>query len=251
MTMNLQIVSDLHIDHHTTEIQNPLDYFTPSADILVLAGDIGSLYKYEQFSRFIKDTCALYTHVLYVSGNHEYYQMKGYEKKTLSELNNLIYSLDRDIPNFHFLNRKSVKIGDLCIIGCTLWSKINFELPKYIVRIYGMNSEVYNTFNQKDIAYINKMIQYSQENNLKLVVITHHCPTYSVKPVECRSERSALYYNELDHLLTKDNVDTWIFGHTHIQCDTIMPEGTRLVANQKGKPKENIEDYSKDFVVNV
>ena len=245
--MNIQVVSDLHIDHFNDDFQNILDYLNPSADILILAGDIGSLYKFEQFSQFIMDIAKLFVHILYITGNHEYYKIYGYDSETISELNNKLYTLENKIPNFHFLNRRSVKINDVCIIGCTLWSHIDFELPKYMVRIYGMNKDIYNNFNSKDINYITRMIKYCQINNLKLVVVTHHCPTYTVQRQP--SELSDLYYNNLDHLLTKEQVHTWIFGHTHTQCNELTAGGTILIANQKGKPKENITDYSKTFTI--
>ena len=36
---NFQIVSDLHIEYNTNEVPDPLTLITPSADILILAGD--------------------------------------------------------------------------------------------------------------------------------------------------------------------------------------------------------------------
>ena len=42
-----------------------------------------------------------------------------------------------------------------------------------------------------------------------------------------------------------------IFGHIHQNFDFITNNGTRLVGNQYGKPKDNIDDYSKEFVVKI
>ena|SRR3989304_9768528 len=247
--MKLQIISDLHIDFNTSDSKDPLDYVTPLADILIMAGDIGSLYKFDQLSQFIRDVSKLYKHILYVVGNHEYYKVKNIVPKTFFELTQLLYDLEKKIPNFHFLQRKSIQISNICIIGCTLWSRISFILPKHIVKIHGLNTEIYNSFNQKDVQYIKQMIGYCQQNDLKLIVITHHCPTTKLNP-DIDSPLSDLYYNDLDYLLTAKQVDTWIFGHTHIQVNTVSKEGTKLIANQKGKPKENIMDYRKDFVLN-
>ena len=51
---SIQISSDLHIECVNDDNIDPLQYITPSADILILAGDIGSLYKIKQLKNFIK-----------------------------------------------------------------------------------------------------------------------------------------------------------------------------------------------------
>ena len=78
----IQIVSDIHIEYKKEEL-NPLDFFTPSAPYLILAGDIGSFYKYDQLKDFLQKTCKLFDHVIYVLGNHEYYKT-SYDCKPLS-----------------------------------------------------------------------------------------------------------------------------------------------------------------------
>ena len=52
-------------------------------------------------------------------------------------------------------------------------------------------------------------------------------------------------------LLRKDKVRTWICGHIHQNFDYITNGGTRLVGNQYGKPRDNVDDYSKEFVVKI
>ena len=42
---SIQIASDLHIEFKNDDVPDPLNYITPTANILILAGDIGSLYK--------------------------------------------------------------------------------------------------------------------------------------------------------------------------------------------------------------
>ena len=51
--VKIQIASDLHIEYRSNIIPNPLDLITPSAEILILAGDIGSSYKYNQLNFLI------------------------------------------------------------------------------------------------------------------------------------------------------------------------------------------------------
>ena len=44
-------------------------------DILILAGDIGSLYKIKQLTNFFNTIQSYYKHILYVPGNNEYYRI--------------------------------------------------------------------------------------------------------------------------------------------------------------------------------
>ena len=65
--VELQIASDLHIEYKNDDIPDPLDYITPNADILILAGDIGSLYKINQLEGFLIKICQYFKYVIYVS----------------------------------------------------------------------------------------------------------------------------------------------------------------------------------------
>ena len=51
--------------------------------------------------------------------------------------------------------------------------------------------------------------------------------------------------------MNKNKIDTWICGHIHQNFDFVTKNGTRLVGNQYGKPKDNIDDYSKEFIVKI
>jgi hypothetical protein len=95
------------------------------------------------------------------------------------------------------------------------------------------------------------MINYCKNKGLKLVVVSHHCPTYKVLENKQSDKYSSLYGSHLDYLLKSDNIHTWIFGHNHKNYDFISENGTRLVSNQKGKPKDNITDFSKEKIITV
>ena len=78
-----QIASDLHIEYKNDEPCNPLKFITPSADILILAGDIGSFYKMNQLKTFLTELCCYFLLVIYVPGNNEYYNVNEYKKKSM------------------------------------------------------------------------------------------------------------------------------------------------------------------------
>jgi len=250
--VTFQIASDLHIEYKNDDVPEPLDFITPSSEILILAGDIGSFYKINQLEEFLKKLCLHFKLVLYVPGNHEYYTFNEYKPLHMSTLLSYIYEIENSIKNLYILNESSIIIDDICITGCTLWSKPDIRIPRYIVRIHGINNEIYERKHIKDVNYIKKMINYSKSNNLKLLVVTHYCPTYKVLDnFKKKDKLSSLYVTNLDELLTSEQVHTWICGHIHQNFDFTTEGGTRVVGNQKGKPKDKITDYSKTFTIQI
>ena len=250
---NFQIVSDLHIEYRTNEVPDPLTLITPSADILILAGDIGSFYQYNQLKTFLINLCPHFKVVIYVPGNHEYYTMKGYHSQKMKVLLQNFVQMEQSINNLYVLSRSSVQIDDVCIVGCTLWSDPDTVVPKFIVRVPDMNTRVYKQRYESDLGYIKKMIKYCQKKDKKLMVVTHHCPTYSVitSKKKLKDKYISLYASHLDHLLTSEKVHTWVAGHIHHNFDLITEGGTHLVGNQRGKPKDKITDYNKSMVITV
>ena len=247
--MKLQVVSDLHIEYNNLD-QDPLSFIDPSADILVIAGDLGSLYKYTQLKDFIEKTCMYFKNVFYIPGNWEYYTMLGYKPVSINNLMFKLHTLSKSIKNLQILDHSSVLLGNICIAGCTLWSDLKIELPKYIIKVYKIDSETYRNMYEKSVKYIENIIKYCKEKEYKLILVTHHCPTYDVLVTSTRLKKfHSLYASNLDHLLKKELVDTWICGHTHNNFDFITKGGTRVVSNQKGKDKDNVKDYKKDFTI--
>ena len=253
--VEIQIASDLHIEYKNDDIPNPLDYITPTADILILAGDIGSLYKIEQLEGFLLKLSAHFKYIIYVTGNQEYYMFQEYNPLGMHLLLDRLYKIEQDISNLYILNKSSIMIENVCITGCTLWSDLKINIPKFIVRINGITNEIYTQKFKTELNYIKKMVDHCDKNNYKMVVVTHYCPTYQVT-TNCkkRDKYISLYTSDLDYLLDTNKINTWICGHIHSNFDFIHNQkqnGTRIVGNQKGKPKDKITDYLKNFVIKI
>ena len=243
----IQIASDLHIEHSCV-IPEPSNYILPTADVLILAGDIGSLYKIEQLSKFLTKLSSQFQAILYIPGNHEFYMMADHQPLAYSTLEKRLETLGQNIPNLHILNGASVRINNICIVGCTLWSKPKCRVPPFIVRVHGMNTMSYAKRHADDLKYIKRMIKYCKKQKYELIVVTHHPPTYkAIIGAKKKKQFDSLYASDLDYLLTKDNTKLWISGHTHKNIDFTTAEGCRVVSNQKGKPKDRITDYNKSF----
>lgn len=251
--IKIQVVSDLHIEYKSYRLADVNSLITPVADVLVMAGDIGSLYKFDQLKNFITNASKLYKAVLYVPGNHEYYEIDNIPAIEYSELVNRLESLGKSIPNLYILNRHSVLIDNVCFAGCTLWSDPQSTDLRFIVKMKDMNSFQYKKRHIEDVEYLVNMAKYCQEKSYKLVAITHYPPSFQTLENSKlpRKKNVALYATNLDHLLVKEQIHTWICGHTHTNFDFVSKGGTRVVSNQKGKGKIMADNFSDHFIVTI
>ena len=250
--VSIQIASDLHIECIDNDDVDPLDFVIPEAPILILAGDIGSFYRQKQLKNFLTKLCRHFQIVLYIIGNHEYYYTPEHHHICFYNLKQRLFSIAKTLPNLHILHRDSVLINNVCIAGCTLWTKPDIKIPKFIVRIPDLTTEKYISNYVADLEFITNISEYCETKNYKLIVVTHHPPTYKILENSNKNKKYlSLYSNNLDQLLDKNKINTWICGHIHKNFDLITPLGTRLVSNQKGKNKDKITDFSKNFVIDL
>lgn len=246
--LSFQIASDLHLEKLETNTPDPLEFIQPSAPNIVLAGDIGSLYRFEQLTYFFKKLSAQFKRIIYVPGNHEWYKLQNFQSLPMNVLNMRLLSLEDDIDNLHVLNQTSMIIDDICICGATLWSRATCIIPHFIVRTPSIRYS-YNRIHDSHLKYICNMISYCLTLGLKLLVITHHVPTYDLIAERANSPYISLYASHLDRLLSSKYVHTWICGHIHKNFDYITEGGTRLVGNQKGKIADKVVGFQKDKVI--
>lgn len=252
MSRVFQVVSDLHIEYKNDETPDPLDFIEPKEDILIMAGDIGSVYKPIQLIKFLRKVCKLFKMVVYVPGNHEYYVMPDIPPKPFYILQERLRDICKGIPGLYLLDNDSLLIDNVYIAGTTLWSDPKIQLPRYLVRIHGMNTDKYKSLHNDSVEYIEQSISYCKKNGYKLLMISHYPPTYDVlKGTSKRVRLHSMYATDMEYLLSRDNVDTWVCGHVHKNFDFITTLGTRVLGNQKGKPKDKIDDFSKEFLFAV
>lgn len=249
--IGIQVASDLHIEYNEdSDSPDPLKYIDPSADILILAGDIGSLYRLQQLKFFLNELCKKFQIVLYVPGNHEWYALPGHEAIPLRQLEKRLATLGKSIENLYILDRSSVRIGNVCIAGATLWSNPKCKVPPFIVRVSELGTREYAKRHTEDLTYVSNIINHCRSNGYKLVVVTHHPPSMRVtQDAGKRKKFQSLYATDLEYLLDKNKVHTWICGHVHKNFDFVSEKGTRVLGNQKGKPKDRIRDYNREFVI--
>lgn len=244
--MKFRLVSDLHLDFSQYVIPElPDDKMT----VLLIAGDICEGRYLTTLTSFLDNHAHRFLSILFVLGNHDYYGVNFYlhgEKVAREIFDNY--------ANVGFLDNNTFRVNeDTVVIGSVLWT--DFENGNPIAMgnanrcmadymwIYADESgyapiritpvEIYNK-HLMDRAYLKAAI--SKEKNLgrKVVVLTHHAPTW--KSVGDGFEGDALnsaFVSDLSDLILDTKPDVWCHGHTHSARDYMVGD-TRVLCNPRG-----------------
>jgi DNA repair exonuclease SbcCD nuclease subunit len=253
--MHLQLVSDLHLEVHPHYCPQP----APGAQLLVLAGDIGSYqvgsllagndFGLERFSPKLGWPVP----VLYVPGNHEYDNLDFDEAHA-----RLRETCDR--LGITWLEREVVTMGRLRFVGTTLWADFDalatdrdraepgqprlhkkrekaFRAANYYLRKTGTTRAgepmLAPAWREQALVCEHWLRRALAEPfDGRTVVVTHFAPSLrSTDPRYGLTPGTAGFCNSLDELLPLAKL--WLHGHLHCQQD-YMAEGCRVVANTLG-----------------
>lgn len=273
MALNIQIVSDLHVEFWAHK--KKFNFIKPSAPILALLGDtccLGSDEDYLLYKRFLDEQIPHFDHILLISGNHEYYYNSTNIK--LVTKNNTMKACDKKLKEIcktnaklHYLNNSTMKLKNngkpYLIIGSVLWSWIPPEQRKAIQEkmndykyiyvkdnktkhIRNITSDEIVNLHVKNRRYIQKQINKAKKQNMKALVLTHHKPYLSknYNPESC----DVAYESDLTNLI-KSPVVTWCYGHTHVK-DNRKINGVNLISNPKGYPRQQTK-YNNSFTISI
>lgn len=246
--MNIQIMSDLHLEHNNNFIFKKAE----NADILILAGDISS-YTFQ--SDFVRE-CASQITTIMIMGNHE---PLGY---SITETVEAWKALN--IPNLYILDNETIEINGVHFIGSTLWSNLNADPIKQFA-IKNAVCDFKKIFNEQKTDFIS-ITDYQREfeksvcfieNELakdykKKVLITHHLPTLTSIPDRFTNSplNAAMASNLSNMLVYSDNLVLAIHGHTHDSMDYMLGDTVRIVCNPRGYHDEN-KDFNPLKTVNI
>lgn len=231
--MKVLIYSDLHIEF------KPFDPPDVEADLVVLAGDIsiqkrGVLWANETFT----------TPVVYCVGNHERY--KGHLDRTVEKMKSVAAA------HVHVMENESLILGNVRFLVATGWTDFgstgdwvaasktcaremnDFRMIRADSNYRRLVPHDLMAKNEATRAFLDR--ELSNQFNGKTFVITHHCPIPEVAGDEHDGHISAAYFNRWHALV--EQVDYWMFGHTHHSVDTVL-SGCRLLSNQRGYPGED------------
>ncbi len=265
--MNIQLLSDLHLESNPSFVPQPAS----GADVLVLAGDIGSYQTSSSLTklgiadfglgRFANWPCP----VVFVPGNHEY---DGQEFDAAhARLQEVCKRL-----GFTWLEREVAVMGGVRFVGCTLWTDFdaltstqamtgpvtvgqqlaardkafraaNFALKKNHALQSGepMLADAVRELGLQNQAWLRQALASSFSGTT--VVVTHFAPSLrSADPRYGVNPGTAGFCNALDDLLPKAQL--WLHGHLHCPIDYTVGN-CRVVANPLGYARKNEQLYFK------
>ena len=263
--MNIQLLSDLHLEAHPHFLPEP----APGADVLVLAGDVGSYQEGSQLAdqdfglaRFspLPQGAGWPTPVLFVPGNHEY------DAQDFDEAHARLRSTC-DRLGIAWLERETLVMQGVRFVGTTLWSDFDaladhegsadlgrrlklrekaFRAANFYLRKTGgtRNGEPFLAEAMRDQALL---CQQWLAQALAVpfagptVAVTHFAPSLlSADPRYGLVPGTAGFCNALDGLLPRASL--WLHGHLHAPSDYTVrgesgdgsPWQCRVVANPLG-----------------
>ena len=264
--MKIRLLSDLHLEGYKHY------YEYAGEDVVVLAGDIHTQGRH----RFILDQIPSNVKILMVAGNHEYYG------SSFERVNDFLYELQAEYPNFWFLNNEHVVIDGVHFFGGTMFTdmKLYGDSEEHVAR-----SSIYAKQGIADFSWISKyneppadydneyfhqfekawtVADHIEQHNIyrtkleeflekcaleKRVVISHFVPhPEGSDPIYKNSPLNPYFLCDMRKYMGWEGL--WLYGHTHTSKD-IMEGDTRLVCNPKGYGLENVNGFNKNLVLEI
>jgi predicted phosphodiesterase len=251
--VKIRVLSDLHLEYDEPEVIPHAQ-----ADLVVLAGDI---HNHAAGPRWAAETFDGAVPVVYVPGNHEYYDGE------FGALEAAMLDVAGSVDNVHLLNNAVLvdPAGRWRVLGTTLWTdftlygadeealaasiaaaqRVMLDFRGLIQVTWPHDSSVpadtvaARNFTPADTLALHAKARAWLEHELvkpfegKTVVVTHHAPHRLSLAERYADDRvSAGFVNHLPTLV-RSPVALWIHGHTHTAFDYTV-DGTRVVCNPRG-----------------
>ena len=248
--MNFILISDLHLEGAPNYRPEPVE--NEKEITLILAGDICEIKRLNILIPFLTDVAARFKNVIYVPGNHEYYDGHMY-----NSVAKLLTAVEGKMTNFHLLNNRFVNIDGVNFIGSTMWTDFNRGNPMAMWDVArGLNDYRYIRMGNYSKITSGKILsehlvakKFLEEslyllNGQKNVVVTHHAPsTLSISPAYINDPLNPGYVSDLSDLIDQYKPLIWCHGHVHTSHDYMLYD-TRVLCNPRGyeSPRHGAEN---------
>ncbi|HEY1999213.1 metallophosphoesterase [Paraburkholderia sp.] len=245
--MKIRVLSDLHLEADEPEVIPHAQ-----ADLIVLAGDI---HNHAAGPRWAAETFDGATPVVYVPGNHEYYDGE------FGALEAAMHDAAASVDNVHLLNNAALvdPAGEWRVLGTTLWTdfalygdsgeareesiaaarRVMLDFRGLIQVMWPQDASSARDFTPADSLALHAKARAWLTGELakpfagKTIVVTHHAPhRLSLAARYAEDLASGGFVNHLPDLV-RSPVALWIHGHTHTAFDYTV-NGTRVVCNPRG-----------------
>ena len=248
--MKIRLFSDLHICFE------PFRYEYAGEDLVILAGDIHTKNRHAVLLKQIPKDVP----IIMVAGNHSHFH------SVFQDTIKFLYSLEKDFPNFTFLNNEWIIHKTIPIYGGTMFSDFNLFntsdqsalIAKHDINDFHMIKKmneggVQSLWSPKDHLAEHKKFVEGLDNftncygNKKRIVISHFLPSSQcVSPEYTNDPLTPYYATNMDRYFGDANL-LFVFGHTHTSFDLRLGD-SRVISNPKGYYDEN-KDFNPNLVI--
>jgi len=268
--MKFRLISDLHLEYLV--FRRFPEYVLPvipneEDSVLLIAGDLGNVDSPKTYIPFLKSVAPRFSAVYLVAGNHEFYNSKFSDGRVSMNSHIRDAGLSQKVK---LLEKEAVTIGDVYLIGDTLWTDFDKEDPSSMLRAqqcmndyraisYGYDMDEFgisrplwakDTLEDHNKAkdYIFGEIDNAKYMNKYPLVMTHHAPSrMSISKGFERSDINGAFVSELsDRMMDADCELTWVHGHVHQNHDYTLSK-CHVICNPRGYDDENLS-FKEDLV---
>ncbi len=233
--MIIRYCSDLHLEFSN----NTMDLPYKGEDVLVLAGDITVKNDVD----WIIKQSTFFPHVVYIDGNHEYYNGR------IDKVQRINAEKFADYDNIHYGNNESVTIDGVTFHISVLWTDFNKANPismsvvenamndYRIISYHDRTNDSYHKFSTRDALrehYVSKVFLTGAVKEGD-VVVTHMAPTMQSIHQNYRADphMNGGYASDLSDLILDNKPALWFHGHVHNTFDYLVGD-TRVLCNPRG-----------------
>ena len=240
MTMDIQYVSDLHLEFRENKHYLTGKPIKPVGEVLILAGDIVPFAVMNQHVDFFDWISDHFETTYWLPGNHEYYHFE------LTDRCGTI--MEKIRSNVWLVNNVSIRRGDVRFVFSTLWTHIGLAnqwsvrqgMADFHVIKYQGKSFTPSDYNEQHQVCLNFLKTELAQQVEKTMVVSHHVPTFLNYPEKYKSNiLNEAFAVELFDLIESSRADYWIYGHHHQPVPTFTIGSTSLVTNQLGYVRYN------------
>jgi 3',5'-cyclic AMP phosphodiesterase CpdA len=259
----MQLISDIHLDARPQQYDawmRDLPKFHPNqkkiTDTLILAGDVAPCVN-KKYRDYLSAVSEGYRHVVYVPGNHEFYD----SSLPIPESTDYIERVCASLPSKFYVLRSGgshfdVEDTDIRVIGATMWTNVpdymwpsaEFKINDYNY-IMGRNgrkvtTDEINEMHSLDKRWLAVSANEAKRQGKQVVVVTHHCPDRRLSlynDFRTVDGIGPLYFaSDMGSVMGIQNIVAWCHGHTH-ESYNIHIKGYKypFITNAFGYPGEN------------
>jgi Icc-related predicted phosphoesterase len=270
--MRAWILSDVHA---TPSDLRPDTITVPEADVCVVAGDASDFF--DQGIDFLKRVISPFIPVVAVLGNHDFFG---------NSIESVLEAAQEQTAgtNIRYLENDVVVLGDVRIIGATLWT--DFEIlwgggdeiqsveerrafaisfcRRYMLdfrEIFrsdafpdGMpglvTSREFVSRHARSRAFIEAELAKAWSGTT--LVLTHHAPSpRSLLPRFAGHPSNAAFASDLTSVINTRKPDYWVHGHIHEAAD-YYEHDTRVICNPRGyRHERGVNGYRPGFIIEL